>query len=102
MSAWMFWIGPVAGVALGIAGSAVGIGCSLRSARGPVERRAMVWWSIWFVGVALAQVAGATLLPDPWRHVLWLVYAPLLTQSILRCNAQLMRIRDLEAKGAST
>lgn len=100
MLAW-HWIGPVVGAVIGVAGSVFGVWCSLRSARSAAERRAIGLWSTWFAGVALALVAGLLLLPDPWRHLLWLVYAPLLTVSIFRCNAQLARIRDVESKGAS-
>lgn len=93
-----FWNSPgllaaVLASLAGVGGAAVGIVCSLNRSRSSAERRAVGRWSAWFVAIASLQVFGVLILPDPWRHFLWLVYAPVLTLSIHRCNRALDQLR---------
>ena len=97
MANWLIWIGPILGTSLGFAGASVGVWCALRACRTPPERQAIWRWSGWFTALALGMVAGTLLLPDPWRHLTWIVYAPLLVASIHRCNQALARLRDVSA-----
>src|SRR5262249_20668517 len=91
-STWVL-MGAVAGGVIGVLGGVFGTWMSLRGARSPAERAVLWPWIVaCWVGVALFCVL-AFVLPSPYRYLIWIAYVPLLVLGILRCNAQLARLR---------
>ena len=88
------WIGAIVGGGIGVLGGIFGTYCSLKSAKSGPERRLMIRWSVaLWIGVT-AFVAASLLLPNPYRWLIWIPYAPLLLWAINRCNRDQARARE--------
>lgn len=90
----MGWIGGLVGGGIGLLGGAFGTYCSLKGTKPGPERQLMIRWSIaMWIGVSVF-VAASLLLPNPYRWMLWIPYAPLLVWAINSCNRGLARVRE--------
>ena len=87
------WIGGIVGSGIGVLGGVFGTYCSLKATKPGPERRLMIRWSVaMWIGVT-AFVAAMLLLPNPYRWLMWIPYAPSLMWAINRCNRDLARVR---------
>ena len=87
------WIGGIAGAALGLMGGELGTFFSIRHTQSPRERAFVLRASValWIVGAAF--LAAVFLIPNPWRHFLWLFWALALPWGILKWNRRQQQIR---------
>jgi drug/metabolite transporter (DMT)-like permease len=91
-------IGGIAGGVLGLAGAIVGTYFSIKNTNGIRERAFMVKASVvcWIAGILFLVLMFA--LPDPYRYLLWILYAIFLPLGILFCNRTQERIRKEESQ----
>lgn len=90
----MGWVGGLVGGGIGVLGGAIGTYFSLKGTKPGPERQLMIRWSVaMWIGVT-AFVAASLLLPNPYRWMLWIPYAPLLVWAINSCNRGLARARE--------
>lgn len=83
-------IGGIVGGLGGLAGGVIGTYFSIKNTKGPRSRAFMVRASIvaWIaVSVFLTLLL---LLPNPYRHLLWIPYGILLPLGIIRVNRRMM------------
>ena len=95
-------VGAIAGCAIGLCGGIVGTVATIRNTGSPRERAftvraALTAWALGFVFLALLL-----LLPNPWRHLVWIPYGILLPLGITHWNRMQERIRreELAESGA--
>lgn len=89
-------VGGILGSVVGLAGGVFGTWCSIRNTSGPRERRFIVWAAVGFWIFCSAFLVAMFLLPDPYRHFLWLPYGLVLTLSIVAANRRQAHIRNEE------
>jgi len=94
---YLAWSGAILGGIIGIIGGIFGTVVGIRNTKGPLERAFMLRSSVAVWVLVIAFVAGMFLLPDPYRHFLWLPYGILLTIGIVVANRQQARIRSEES-----
>lgn len=87
-------IGGLIGSLVGIAGGLFGTYMSVKNTNSPAERAFMVRVAIVAWVVISVFIALFLLLPDPWRHLLWLPYGLLLPVSILWVNRRQAQFRE--------
>jgi MFS family permease len=85
-------IGIVIGPVLGLAGGVVGAYCSYRAARGPRERRFVIWASLALAVLILSFLAALLLVPQA-KVWLWISYPLTLAMSIRYLNRKQNAIR---------
>ena len=80
-----------------MAGAGFGCYCSIKNTNGPRERAFMVKSVI--VGCLLMAVflTGLLLLPDPYRHLMWVPFGLVMGFGIPLANKKQQRIRQEEA-----
>lgn len=88
--------GIIVGSLLGIAGGVVGTYFSIKNTLGPRERAFMIRASIVAWVAITAFLVGLLLLPNPYRHFLWIPYIPALLLGIRWCNRRQLQIRAEE------
>lgn len=89
--------GAIIGSLIGLIGGIAGTYASIRNTAGPKERSFVVRASfiVWIGGITFLLLL--LLLPDPWRHLLWIPYAILLPLGIIKGNRGQQKIREEEA-----
>jgi len=91
-------IGGVAGGVVGLASGIIGTYFSIKNTNGPKERAFMVKASV-VCWIAVTLFLGLMfILPNPYRHFLWIPYAILLPLGIVFGNRTQRRIRKEESQ----
>ena len=93
------WI--IVGSLSGIAGCVVGTYFSIKNTLGPRERAFMIRGSVVAWLAITAFLVGLFLLPNPYRHLLWIPYVPALLLGIRWSNRRQFQIRAEEVLRAS-
>ena len=89
-------VGAIIGCILGIGGGVIGTYFSINNAKGPMEKAFMVKASIvTWIAIILFLVL-MFLLPNPYRHMLWIPYGILLPWGIIKMNKKIAKIRETE------
>jgi hypothetical protein len=83
LSSAIYWFGPVLGIAVGLLGGAIGTWMTIRKAPGPYQRREAIRFSVLIWVIIAILMTGLSLLPSPWRHLLWVPYCLALPLLIL-------------------
>jgi len=91
------WVGVLAGCSVGLAGGLIGTYFSIKNTRGPRERAFVVRAAVVCWLLVLVFLAGMLLLPDWYRHLLWVPYTILLIAGIRSWNRRQEQIRQEEA-----
>jgi len=95
-------IGGIVGGAVGLLGGLIGTYASVKNTNGPRERAFMIKMAVGcWLGVILF-LAAILLLPDPYRHLMWIPYGVGFPLFIHYTNKQQQTIRDAEAAPAET
>ena len=94
-------IGAIIGSVMGIAGGAIGTYMSITNTNGPMERAYMIRASIVVWVAVTAFLALMFLLPNPYRHLLWIPYAVLLPLGIMKLNKRLAELREADLAHSS-
>ena len=89
--------GIIVGSLIGIAGGVVGTYFSIKNTLGPRERAFMIRASVVAWVAITAFLVGLFLLPNPYRHFLWIPYVPALLLGIRWSNRRQLQIRAEEA-----
>jgi hypothetical protein len=71
-------VGGITGAIIGVLGGAFGTYMGIKNTQGPRERAFMIRASILCWAMVTAFLVGLLLLPNPYRHLLWIPYAALL------------------------
>jgi RNA polymerase sigma factor (sigma-70 family) len=109
------WIGMIAGPLVGILAAWLGVKESLKNAQSEAERRTIVRWTKWMVGLVLGSIlviSGSTwlavrLMPHSTALAVALlagmplIYVLLLFGGIIRCNRELRQVRLAVTPAAS-
>jgi hypothetical protein len=89
-------VGGIIGGLVGVAGGIYGTFRSIQSTKGPLERAFMVKASV-IAWVAIVVFIGLMfVLPNPYRHLLWIPYGVLLPLGIVKLNKRVGEIRKVE------
>jgi hypothetical protein len=92
------WIGGIIGCVIGCTGGVIGTYFSIKNVNGPKERAFMIKCAV-AAWIAIAVfIAGLVLLPDPYRHLLWIPYGIALTLGIRYSNRRQHMIRESEKR----
>jgi hypothetical protein len=91
------WSGALLGGAIGVLGGVLGTWASVKNTRGPRERAFVVRASVLCWIVVLAFLSGILLIPDWYKHLLWIPYLILLVLGIRWWNQAQLRIRQEES-----
>lgn len=92
------WLGGILGGILGLLGGAIGTYFSIKNTNGPREKSFMVkcavvgWIAIIFFLVLMF------VLPNPYKHLLWIPYGILLPIGIRYGNRKQQEIRESESR----
>jgi len=88
-------IGGIIGGLIGVAGGIFGTWMSIRGTSPGAQRKFMIKMSICaWIGVAVLLVA-VFLIPGNWKWIIWVVYAPILTISIVYTNRKLSSLSEI-------
>ncbi len=89
-------VGGLIGSILGVAGGVIGTYCSIKNAKGSLERAFMIKASvITWIAVSIFLIL-MFLLPNPYRLWLWVPYGILMPLGIIRINKRVAEIREIE------
>ena len=89
-------VGGLIGSIIGLAGGAIGTYFSIKNTKGPLERAFMIKASvIAWIAISVFLIL-MFLLPNPYRHWLWVPYGILLPLGIIKLNKKVAEIREFE------
>lgn len=95
-------VGGLVGGVLGIAGGAVGTYFSIKSARGPEQRRLTIVASVTCWLLVTCHLAALFLLPEPWKPVTWVVYSIFFATGLVYFNKAVAKTETMRQNGSET